>query len=92
MTRAAAINTGALEQLYEVDKGFTFTVATQAATWEATLNTKGPEVRALIESQMDAYEMVLDFATNKEPIAAAWIRDLHAEICNLSRHILRLRK
>jgi Fic family protein len=81
VTRAAAINTGALEQLYEVDRGFTFTVATQAAMWEATLDKKGPEVRALIESQMDAYEMVLDFATKQQPIAAAWLRDLHAELC-----------
>lgn len=81
VTRAAAIDTGALEHLYEVDKGFTFTVATEAATWEAALDKKGPEVRALIESQMDAYEMVLDFATQKQSIAEAWIRELHAEIC-----------
>lgn len=81
VTRAAAINTGALEHLYEVDRGFTFTVATQAAMWEAALDKKGPEVRALIESQMDAYEMVLDFATKQQPIAAAWIRELHTELC-----------
>jgi hypothetical protein len=81
VTRAAAIDTGALEHLYEVDKGFTFTVATQTATWEATLDKKGAEVRALIESQMDAYEMVLDFATEKQPVAEVWIRELHAEIC-----------
>lgn len=29
--RAAAVDTGAIEGLYEVDRGFTFTVATQAA-------------------------------------------------------------
>lgn len=81
VTRAAAIDTGALEHLYEVDRGFTFTIATQAAAWEATLNAKGPEVRALIESQMEAYEMVLDFATQKQPIAEVWIRELHSEIC-----------
>jgi Fic family protein len=81
VTRAAAIDTGALEHLYEVDRGFTFTIATQAAAWEATLNAKGPDVRALIESQMEAYEMVLDFATLKQPIAEAWIRELHSEIC-----------
>src|SRR5205814_2348370 len=45
------------------------------------LNKKGPEVRALIESQMSAYEMVLDFATQKQLVAEAWIRELHAELC-----------
>jgi Fic family protein len=81
VTRAAAIDTGALEQLYKVDQGFTFTVATQAAMWEAVLNKKGAEVRAMIETQMEAYELVLDFSTGRQPIAEAWIRNLHQEIC-----------
>src|ERR1041384_2318256 len=39
--RAAAIDTGAIEGLYEVDRGFTFSVALQMATWEAQLDAKG---------------------------------------------------
>jgi hypothetical protein len=35
--RAAAIDTGAIEGLYEVDRGFTYTVAVETATWEAAL-------------------------------------------------------
>src|SRR5256885_3554904 len=38
--RLAAIDTGAIEGLYQVDRGFTFTVAFQTATWEATLEQK----------------------------------------------------
>jgi hypothetical protein len=34
---------------------------------------------------MDAYEMVLDFATQKQPMAEAWIRELHAEICKAQK-------
>src|SRR5713226_8758928 len=74
--RAAAVDTGAIEGLYETDRGFTFTVAMQAAHWEAALEQKGPKVKALIESQLQAYDYILDFATQAVPIAEAWIRKL----------------
>src|SRR6185503_2314626 len=38
--RAAALDTGAIEGLYETDRGFTFTVAVQAAHWETALAEK----------------------------------------------------
>jgi Fic family protein len=79
--RAAAVDTGAIEGLYEVDRGFTFTVATQAAIWEAAVDAKGPRVRALIESQLRAYDHVLDLATGNQPVSEVWIRSLHAELC-----------
>src|SRR5712692_5006967 len=59
--RAAAVDTGAIEGLYDVDRGFTFTVATQSAAWEIALRDKGEQVRSLIESQMSAYEYIVDF-------------------------------
>ncbi|HEX8320178.1 Fic family protein [Longimicrobium sp.] len=79
--RAAAVDTGAIEGLYEVDRGFTFTVATQAAVWEAAMDSKGQQVRALFESQLRAYDYVLDVATNRTPISETWIRTLHQELC-----------
>lgn len=79
---AAAVDTGAIEGLYEADRGFTFTVATQAAIWQAVVEQeKGQQVRSLIESQLKAYEYVLDLATQQVPIAEAWIRKLHEVIC-----------
>jgi hypothetical protein len=39
--RAAAVDTGAIEGLYEVDRGFTFTVAMETAAWEAVVSQKG---------------------------------------------------
>ena len=78
---ATAIDTGAIEGLYEVNRGFTFSVAVQTEMWRAAIEKeKGPKVRALIESQLHAYDFVLDFATQWVPIAEAWIRQLHAEI------------
>src|SRR5438046_5090993 len=40
--RAAAVDTGAIEGLYDVDRGFTFSVAMQIAAWEAQVDAKGP--------------------------------------------------
>ncbi|MGB8523553.1 MAG: Fic family protein [Candidatus Acidiferrales bacterium] len=79
--RAAAIDTGAIEGLYEVDRGFTFTVALETATWEAALAKKGEHVRSLFEAQLHAYDYVLDLATRAEPISEAAIRALHEEVC-----------
>lgn len=75
--RAAAVDTGAIEGLYETNRGITFTIATQAAQWEAMLD---PKARSYFETQLHAYDYVLDFATQRVPIAEAWIRELHNQI------------
>jgi Fic family protein len=75
--RAAAVDTGAIEGLYQTDRGITFTIATQAAQWEAMLD---PKARSYFETQLHAYDYVLDFATQRVPIAEAWIRELHNQI------------
>lgn len=79
--RAAAVDTGALEGLYEVDRGFTFTVATEAAFWQAKVDEKGAQVRGYIEAQLEAYEYILNLATGETPISEAAIRSLHEIIC-----------
>jgi Fic family protein len=79
--RAAALDTGAIEGLYEVDRGFTFTVAFETAAWEVELAKRGENVRPLFEAQLHAYDFVLDLATKAEPISEAAIRVLHEEVC-----------
>lgn len=79
--RAAALDTGAIEGLYEVDRGFTFTVAFETTAWEVQLAQKGEKVRSLFEAQMHAYDYVLDLATKAEPISEAAIRTLHEVVC-----------
>jgi Fic family protein len=79
--RAAAIDTGAIEGLYEVDRGFTYTVAFETAAWESVLSQKGEHVRSLFEAQLHAYDYVLDLATRAEPISEAAIRALQQQIC-----------
>jgi Fic family protein len=79
--RAAAIDTGAIEGLYEVDRGFTMTVALESIAWQAQLEERGEDVTKLFQAQLSAYELVLDAATKNTPISEVWIRRVHDEIC-----------
>jgi Fic family protein len=79
--RAAALDTGAIEGLYSVDRGFTMTVATQALAWEHAIAEKGENVRDLFEAQLQAYELVIDAVTGHHPVSEAWIRALHETLC-----------
>lgn len=78
--RAAALDTGAIEGLYTVDRGFTMTVAFQSLAWEQAIEERGAGVRELFEAQLEAYELVLDAVTQKLPITEAWIRALHEKL------------
>jgi Fic family protein len=75
--RAAAISTGALEGLYTADRGFTMTVAEHASAWQQGVEERSPKTLNLYEAQLAGYNMALDAATKKVPIAEAWIRALH---------------
>jgi Fic family protein len=79
--RAAALDTGAIEGLYTVDRGFTMTVAVQGLAWEQMVEERGAGIRELFEAQLAAYELVLDAATRKLPITEAWLRALHETLC-----------
>lgn len=81
VNRYAAIDTGAIEGLYQVDRGFTKTVATQTAAWENALKLKGEGVKRAIDDALGAYEYVLDAVTGAVPITEVWIRELHQIIC-----------
>ena len=80
--RTAAIDTGAIEGLYEVDRGFTISVSAMASAWQAEITQeKGADVAALVQAQRRAYDLALDAATAGTPISEAWIRRLHEEVC-----------
>lgn len=80
--RTAAVDTGAIEGLYEVDRGFTISVSAMASAWQAEITQeKGADVAALVLAQRRAYDLALDAAAAKTPISEAWIRRLHEEVC-----------
>jgi Fic family protein len=79
--RAAAIDTGAIEGLYQVDRGFTMSVALQTLAWEHALGERGAGVRELFDAQLAGYELAVDAVTGKTPLSEAWLRSLHEQIC-----------
>jgi Fic family protein len=81
VSRMTAVDTGAIENLYETDRGFTITVAREVASWEMLAEQRGPDVLSLLDSQFKAYDYVLDLATTKTPLSETWIRELHAVMC-----------
>lgn len=81
VTRAAAVDTSAIEGFYDVDRGFTFSVATHAPTWQASFAEKGEHARSMFEAQLQAFELVLDLATKERPVTESLIRSLHEAVC-----------
>ncbi len=84
--RAAAFDTGAIEGLYQTDRGLTMTVATQAASWQSELDSRAPDARLYFEAQLRAYELVMDVATHARPVTEVWIREIH-EVLTTSQHV-----
>ncbi len=81
-TRYAAVDTGAIEGLYETNRGFTRTIATQAAAWEAALKMRGEAVARSIDDALAGYEYVFDAVTTRStPLTQTWIRTLHEVLC-----------
>lgn len=80
-SRMAAVDTGAIEGLYDVDRGFTFSVAAGVANWKAIHRVKGADVQRAIYDALAGYDLVLDVATQALPISEAWLRELHAVLC-----------
>lgn len=78
--RAAAVDTGAIEGLYEVDRGFTITVAKETIALQQMAVERGDDFAPLFEAQLEGYEMALDIATAAQPVSEAWVRQVHAVI------------
>lgn len=77
--RAAAFESGAVEELYTTDRGITMTIARESAEWEDALNATGQP--KIVRDQLDAYEGLLDLVTQRVPITEAGIRELHTRLC-----------
>lgn len=80
-TRWAAVDTGAIEGLYDVDRGFTLSVAAEAAAWDNMHLVVGDAAARSIHDALRAYEFVLDVVTESHPITETWIKELHEVIC-----------
>lgn len=79
--RSAAVETGAIEGLYEVSRGFTYTVATEAVVWQAVEAADSADIQGHFAAQLEAYELVLDAATQTYPVTQAFTRRVHEVVC-----------
>lgn len=80
-TKWAAIDTGAIEGLYQVDRGFTFNVAVSSQAWSDIHVSRGEPAARSINDALEAYEYVIDAVTHKSEISEKWIKELHSVIC-----------
>jgi len=79
--RYAAVETGAIEKLYDFDRGLTWNIACELADISILLEDKDANVEKIVTSQLEGYDYVLDFATKSEIITESWIRELHKVLC-----------
>jgi Fic family protein len=76
--RAAAFDTGAIEDLYQVSRGLTITVAKADPGWEAKVTEQsGEQALDLLEAQVRAYDLARELATSPHPITEERIRSIH---------------
>jgi hypothetical protein len=80
-TRWAAVDTGAIEGLYTVDRGFTMSVAASAAALDNAHLVVGDDVARAIKDAVAGYEFVLDVATKQREASEIWIKELHQVLC-----------
>lgn len=79
--RAAAVDTGAIEGLYDTDRGFTWSVATGIISLVEAERDRGASFRQNFEAQLDAFEYVVDVATSERSVSETLIRQLHEITC-----------
>jgi Fic family protein len=57
--RAAAFDTGAIEGLYQTNRGLTRTIAEQTAAWEQQMQEQAPAAAPFFEAQLSSALLVL---------------------------------
>ena len=84
MSREWAIETGILENLYQLDRGITQTLIERG--FQAELLTHGSTDRPtgyvinLLRDQKDALDGVFDFVAQRRPLSTSYIKELHAAL------------
>lgn len=84
LSREWAIETGVIENLYEIERGVTQTLIERG--FQAEILTHGSTnkpreyVLQLLHDQKDALDGVFDFVSSKRPLSVSYIKDLHAAL------------
>ncbi|MDX2972597.1 Fic family protein [Kribbella solani] len=79
IVRSAAVETGAVEQLYEITPGMTMSVALDEEGWQAGVERTDANALAHVEAQLAAYQSIRGDSGTRL-ITEAWIRNLHEDL------------
>lgn len=82
LSREWAIETGVIENLYEIDRGVTQTLIERGFQAELLTHTNRPRdyVIRLLRDQKDALDGVFDFVSRKRSFSVSYIKELHAAL------------
>ncbi|MEO8458682.1 MAG: Fic family protein [Chloroflexota bacterium] len=76
--RAAAVETGAIENLYKTPPpGLTFSIALSTISWETEMRAHDEQMPDLFLAALSAYKLAFEIAGSRQPITEAWVRRLH---------------
>lgn len=76
--RTAAVETGAIENLYETPPpGLTFSIAVSAISWETQMRAHDDQLPDFFQAALEAYALAFEIAGSRQPITEVWIRQLH---------------
>lgn len=84
LSREWAIETGVIENLYEIERGVTQTLIERG--FQAEILTHGSTnrpreyVMQLLRDQKEALDGVFDFVSSKRPLSVSYIKELHAAL------------
>jgi Fic family protein len=90
LSREWAIETGAIENLYEIERGVTQTLIEHGFQAEllshGSTNKPRDYVLQLLRDQKEALDGVFDFVASKRPLSVSYIKELHAALLR-SQHV-----
>jgi Fic family protein len=90
LSREWAIETGVIENLYEIERGVTQTLIERGFQAEllshGSTNHPREYVLQLLRDQKDALDGVFDFVSSKRPLSVSYIKELHAALLR-SQHV-----
>jgi len=89
-SREWAIETGILENLYQIDRGITQTLIERGFQAEfltsGSTNKPTSYVINLLRAQQDALEGVFDFVSQRRELSSSYIKELHAALVRSQDH------
>lgn len=77
INREAAVDTNAIEGVYQTDRGFTRTVASKAGDWQHQIEERWGKARSAFDDAVNGLKYVETSSKSGTAVTQVWIRQLH---------------